>query len=198
MRRAVVIGDMAQVAAGRIVLICAKIRAIVPPDRDLPNGLLCLKIRRMADGPSERDRSAIYLDCLPLFTSGRARLIDNARLVAQFAALARRTFSTGRDRVDHGLSGRDDACNAAAGARCWRPAQRIIAHYGLDWDERCLAFHQTERPVRTASATQVRQPIYNSAIGRWRVCEPFFTAAPRRAGKLRSQHRGGRIAEEAP
>jgi hypothetical protein len=65
---------------------------------------------------SERDRSAIYLDALPLFTSGRARLIDNPRLVAQFAALERRTFSTGRDRVDHGSSGRDDTCNSAAGA----------------------------------------------------------------------------------
>jgi tetratricopeptide (TPR) repeat protein len=53
-------------------------------------------------------------------------------------------------------------------------ARRIIAHCGLDWDERCLAFHQTDRPVRTASVMQVRQPIYNSAIGRWRVCEPFF------------------------
>jgi len=65
---------------------------------------------------SERDRSAIYLDTLPLFTAGRARLIDNARLVSQFAALERRTFSTGRDRVDHGPSGRDDVCNSAAGA----------------------------------------------------------------------------------
>jgi hypothetical protein len=34
--------------------------------------------------------------------------------VAQFAALERRTFSTGRDRVDHGSSGKDDACNSAA------------------------------------------------------------------------------------
>jgi tetratricopeptide (TPR) repeat protein len=50
-------------------------------------------------------------------------------------------------------------------------ARRIIAHCGLDWDPRCLAFHQTERPVRTASAAQVRQPIYNSAVGRWRVYE---------------------------
>ena len=50
-------------------------------------------------------------------------------------------------------------------------ARRIIAHCGLDWDPRCLAFHQTERPVRTASAAQVRQPIYNSAVGRWRVHE---------------------------
>jgi tetratricopeptide (TPR) repeat protein len=53
-------------------------------------------------------------------------------------------------------------------------ARRILAHCGLDWDPRCLAFHQTERPVRTASATQVRQPIYNSSIGRWRLYEPFL------------------------
>ncbi|WP_213736038.1 sulfotransferase [Bradyrhizobium sp. dw_411] len=48
-------------------------------------------------------------------------------------------------------------------------ARRIVAHCGLDWDPRCLAFHQTERPIFTASAAQVRQPIYSSAIGRWRV-----------------------------
>jgi tetratricopeptide (TPR) repeat protein len=50
-------------------------------------------------------------------------------------------------------------------------ARRIIAHCGLDWDPRCLAFHQTQRPVLTASAAQVRQPIYNNAVGRWRVHE---------------------------
>jgi len=48
-------------------------------------------------------------------------------------------------------------------------ARRLIAHCGLGWDDRCLAFHLTERPVRTASASQVRQPIYASAIGRWRA-----------------------------
>jgi hypothetical protein len=53
-------------------------------------------------------------------------------------------------------------------------ARRIIAHCGLNWDPRCLAFHQTERPVLTASAAQVRQPIYDNAIGRWRVHEPFL------------------------
>ena len=50
-------------------------------------------------------------------------------------------------------------------------ARRIIAHCGLPWDDRCLAFHETRRPIRTASATQVRQPIYKSAVGRWRVYE---------------------------
>jgi tetratricopeptide (TPR) repeat protein len=50
-------------------------------------------------------------------------------------------------------------------------ARRIIGYCGLSWDDRCLSFHETDRPVRTASATQVRQPIYKSAIGRWRVYE---------------------------
>jgi hypothetical protein len=65
---------------------------------------------------SERDRSAIYLDALPLFTSGRARLLDNKRLVTQFASLERRTSPIGKDRVDHGPGGADDLCNSAAGA----------------------------------------------------------------------------------
>ena len=53
-------------------------------------------------------------------------------------------------------------------------ARRIIAHCDLPWDDRCLSFHETARPVRTASATQVRQPIYRSAVGRWRVYEEFL------------------------
>jgi tetratricopeptide (TPR) repeat protein len=46
-------------------------------------------------------------------------------------------------------------------------ARRIVEHCGLEWDDACLAFHNTERPVRTASAHQVRRPIYSSSIGRW-------------------------------
>jgi tetratricopeptide (TPR) repeat protein len=47
-------------------------------------------------------------------------------------------------------------------------ARNIIAHCGLDWEDSCLAFHETQRPVETASARQVRQPIYRSSVGRWR------------------------------
>jgi hypothetical protein len=47
-------------------------------------------------------------------------------------------------------------------------ARRMLAHLGLPWDPRCLEFHQTERPVLTASSWQVRQPIGKGAIGRWR------------------------------
>jgi len=52
-------------------------------------------------------------------------------------------------------------------------ARRIIAHCGLEWDARCLAFYQTERPVVTASATQVRQPIYKTSVGRRPQYEAF-------------------------
>jgi hypothetical protein len=38
----------------------------------------------------------------------------------------------------------------------------------LPWSETVLRFHETERPVRTASVNQVRQPIYRSSAGRWR------------------------------
>jgi hypothetical protein len=63
---------------------------------------------------AERDRLEAYLDALPLFTSGRVRLLDNPRLISQFAALERRSTPVGRDRVDHGPGGRDDCCNATA------------------------------------------------------------------------------------
>ena len=47
-------------------------------------------------------------------------------------------------------------------------ARRMLAFCGLEWDDACLAFHRTERPIRTASAVQVRQPIYQTSVGRWR------------------------------
>ena len=45
-------------------------------------------------------------------------------------------------------------------------ARRLIAFAGLEWDEACLAFYKTSRAVRTASVNQVRQPIYQSSVGR--------------------------------
>jgi tetratricopeptide (TPR) repeat protein len=47
-------------------------------------------------------------------------------------------------------------------------ARRILAHCGLPWEEACLAFHRSQRPVQTASSVQVRQPLYASSVGRWR------------------------------
>ena len=47
-------------------------------------------------------------------------------------------------------------------------ARRLIAACGLEWDEACLAFHRSPRPVMTPSRSQVRQPIYATSVGRWR------------------------------
>ena len=48
-------------------------------------------------------------------------------------------------------------------------ARRLVAHCGVEWDQRCLAFHETRRPVHTASLVQVRKSIYASSIGRSRL-----------------------------
>jgi tetratricopeptide (TPR) repeat protein len=50
-------------------------------------------------------------------------------------------------------------------------SRRLIEFLGLDWEPSCLDFYKTERPVLTASAWQVRQPIYTRSVGRWRKYE---------------------------
>jgi len=50
-------------------------------------------------------------------------------------------------------------------------ARRLVAACGLEWEPACLAFHETKRPVRTASITQVRQPLYRQALARWKHYE---------------------------
>jgi tetratricopeptide (TPR) repeat protein len=50
-------------------------------------------------------------------------------------------------------------------------ARQLVSWCGLDWDPRCLNFHEGRRPVRTASVMQVRQPIYRRSVARWRQYE---------------------------
>lgn len=67
-------------------------------------------------------------------------------------------------------------------------ARRIVAFCGLPWDDACLAPHTARRPVRTASALQVRQPLYDSSIGRGARFAahlgPLFAAAGRQAERV--------------
>jgi len=46
------------------------------------------------------------------------------------------------------------------------PARRLVKFCGLDWDDACLRYAETKRTVRTASAAQGRQPLYQSSVGR--------------------------------
>jgi hypothetical protein len=45
--------------------------------------------------------------------------------------------------------------------------RRLLEHCGLAFEPACLSFHETRRSVRTASAEQVRQPLYTSGVGYW-------------------------------
>jgi tetratricopeptide (TPR) repeat protein len=47
-----------------------------------------------------------------------------------------------------------------------RQARRIVAYCGLTWNEACTDFASVKRPIRTASAVAVRQPLYRTAVGR--------------------------------
>jgi hypothetical protein len=58
-------------------------------------------------------------------------------------------------------------------------ARRLLAFCGLPWDPACLEFERNTAPVATPSAVQVRQPIYRTAVDRWRKYETEL--APLRA-----------------
>ncbi len=53
-------------------------------------------------------------------------------------------------------------------------ARRLLAYCGLPWNDACLRFYESARPVRTASLAQVRRPIYASSVGRWKRYESYL------------------------
>jgi hypothetical protein len=79
---------------------------------------------------SALDRSAIYGEALGIFTSGKARLIDNTRLVSQLAGLERKVTST-RDKIDHPQGQHDDLANAACGALALAAAKPRVVTTGV-------------------------------------------------------------------
>ena len=48
-------------------------------------------------------------------------------------------------------------------------ARELLEFLGLPWDPTCLAFHESARPVKTASVTQVRKPVYRTSVEKWRL-----------------------------
>jgi hypothetical protein len=66
--------------------------------------------------PSEKVKSDIYRDTLPLLNSRKCQLLDIRRLISQLHGLERRTARGGKDSIDHGPGAHDDVANAVAGA----------------------------------------------------------------------------------
>lgn len=65
--------------------------------------------------PSEKPKSGLYQDALPIFNSSRVELPPCTKLLNQFLVLERRTSRAGRDSIDHPPGGHDDRANAVAG-----------------------------------------------------------------------------------
>jgi tetratricopeptide (TPR) repeat protein len=53
-----------------------------------------------------------------------------------------------------------------------KEAKRLVAFLELPWNEKCVEFHKSGRPVKTASVAQVRRPIYKTSVQRWKKYGP--------------------------
>jgi len=99
-------------------------------------------------------------------------LLDTGRYYAEFAAL---TKLWRENLPENYLEIRyEDVVDETE-----REARRLLEFCELPWDARCLDFQDNKAPVATASSVQVRQPIYRTAVERWRHYE-------RELGPLRS------------
>ena len=151
-------------------------------DKTLENhlrvGMIHLMFPRAVILHSVRDPVDTCLACYrQLFVSGNETLYD-LRQIGQAYVLYRRVMRhwakllPGRViEVDH------EALVADPAARIrWLVSEAC----GLDWDPNCLRFHEARGAVRTASAAQVRRPIFQTSLQRWRRYEahlgPLFEA----------------------
>ncbi len=97
---------------------------------------------------------------------------DAGNEAAAFEALGHLDLQTARRTAQQHLDRLDElAPSALRVADLEGVARRMVTWCGLEWEPGCLDFHQGKRPVRTASVTQVRQPIYTTSVARWKHYE---------------------------
>jgi tetratricopeptide (TPR) repeat protein len=71
-------------------------------------------------------------------------------------------------------------------------ARKLAAWCGLAWEPACLEFHRSKRPVQTASAVQVRQPVFKTSVERWRHYQQAMACLFARLEELVARDRVGR------
>ena len=159
----------------------ARLRQVAPeaaritdkmPTNFLYAGLIHLALPNARIIHTRRDAVDTCLSCFfTLFSEGQAHTYDLGELGRYYAAYDRlmrhwRAVLPGSVMVEVDYE--------ALVADLEGEARRIIGHCGLDWDDACLSFHETRRVIRTASAAQVRQPVYTRSIGRARAYIDFL------------------------
>jgi hypothetical protein len=116
---------------------------------------------------ADRPKSQLYLESLPLWTRGLISIPDHQRLLRELRLLERRTHRSGKDTVDHGRAGHDDAANALCGAAVFavkRGAYRgdmswVISDEELAADRRAQSFQQD----RFMQHVRVHTGYYNAS-----------------------------------
>ena len=66
--------------------------------------------------------------------------------------------------------------------------RRLLDYLGLPFESGCLRFFENERPVRTASSEQVRQPIYREGMDHWRHYESWLAPLATALGPVLSDY----------
>jgi hypothetical protein len=101
---------------------------------------------------SERVRSELYLELLPLLTSGKVELVDNPRLKAQLVGLERRT-GKGKDIVDHPPGSHDDIANVVAGCVVLASQQQftlgLVEYESEGGSSQALALDEKPKAIQT-------------------------------------------------
>jgi tetratricopeptide (TPR) repeat protein len=125
-------------------------------------GLLALSMPRAIFIDARRDALDTCLSCYKqLFARGQSFTYDLEELGLYYLEYRRMM-----DHWEQVLPGRvlcvryEDVVDDLEGQ-----VRRILAHCELPWDDACLDFYNTKRPVRTASSEQVRQPLYRDSVG---------------------------------
>jgi hypothetical protein len=75
--------------------------------------------------------------------------------------------------------------------------RRLLDFLGLPFEAQCLAFHETQRSVRTASSEQVRRPIYKEGLDQWRCFEPWLGPLKSALGPLVPQSDEGPLVPQS-
>lgn len=104
---------------------------------------------RITYEPSEKSKSEIYGEFLPMLNSSRVELLDDSRMIAQFLVLDRRTTRGSKVSIDHPVGGKDDVANAVAGALLLVKGPAIAPFV-----------QKMERPT-------IREMLGSGQLGRW-------------------------------
>lgn len=83
--------------------------------------------------PSDKNRSELYLEFLPMLQTGAVELAPDAKALTQLAMLERRMARNGRDTVNHPPGGHDDRANALAGAAWAAQSRRELPKIRISW-----------------------------------------------------------------